>query len=84
MKNVENIMATAVLAIGLTDIDSVLGIILVAVQLALLLWRSGLSIYDSIKKKQLNKVTEILEETASKTEELVNKITKRGDTDEDK
>lgn len=84
MKNVENIMATAVLAIGLSDIYSVLGIILVAVQLALLLWRSGLSIYDSIKKKQLNKVTEILEETASKTEELVNKITKRGDTDEDK
>lgn len=84
MKNVENIMATAVLAIGLSDIYSVLGIILVAVQLALLLWRSGLSIYDSIKKKKLNEVTEILEETASKTEELVNKITKRGDTNEDK
>ena len=84
MKNVENIMATAVLAIGLSDIYSVLGIILLAVQLALLLWRSGLSIYDSIKKKQLNKVTEILEETASKTEELVNKITKRGDTNENK
>lgn len=84
MKNVENIMATAVLAIGLSDIYSVLGIILVAVQLVLLLWRSGLSIYDSIKKRQLNKVTEILEETASKTEELVNKITKRGDTNENK
>ena len=84
MKNVENIMATAVLAIGLSDIYSVLGIILVAVQLILLLWRSGLSIYDSIKKKQLDNVTEILEETASKTEELVNKITKRGDTDENK
>ena len=84
MKNVENIMATAVLAIGLSDIYSVLGIILVAVQLILLLWRSGLSIYDSIKKKKLNEVTEILEETASKTEELVNKITKRGDTNENK
>ena len=78
MKNVENIMATAVMAIGLTDIESVLGITLVLIQLGLILLRCGLSIYDSIKKKELHEVAEILEETSKQTEELVNKITNKG------
>lgn len=71
----ENVLATLGMTIGLSQMESILGIIILVIQLIFILWRSGLAIYEKIKHKKLNDVTDILENTSKDIIDIYNQIT---------
>lgn len=59
--------------VSLTMIQTVLGIIILSVQVILILWKAGVRIYNAIKKKDIKEITNTLEDTQSKLEDLKDK-----------
>ena len=60
-------------AVSLNMIHTVLGIVILSVQVALILWKAGVRIYKAIKNKNIKEITDTLEETQGKLEELKDK-----------
>lgn len=55
---------------GLANIQTVLGIILLVLSIISILFKCGLSIYNHIKNKELDKITEDLDAAAAELEKL--------------
>ena len=64
-------------AYGLTNIQTILGIILLILSILSILFKCGLSIYTHIKNKEIEKIQEDLEQATKELEKL-----KEGDHDE--
>lgn len=60
-------------AISLSMIHTVLGIIILSVQVLLILWKAGVRIYKAIKNKNVKEITDTLEETKDKLTDLKDK-----------
>lgn len=77
--SIEN--ATIVLGVtfGITNIESVLGIILLAMQVGLILWKVGYKIYLRIKYKQLDKIQKDIEDAMTELEQIKNNQPKEED-----
>ncbi len=60
-------------AISLSMIHTVLGIIILSVQVLLILWKAGVRIYNAIKNKNVKEITDTLEETKDKLTDLKDK-----------
>ena len=74
MKNfydVADVTTSAVgVGFGINNIYSTLGVILLILSIANILIKAGITIYNAIKKKQVNKIPEIIDDTIDKLEEV--------------
>lgn len=77
MKNVTNILEDVSIVfgvtIGVTQIESILGIIILVFQIVLILYKGTRKIIEKIKKKDLDGIEEDLKETTDELEKLSNK-----------
>ena len=67
---IEDVLIVAGVSISLIDIQTILGIILLSVQVVLILFKGGKRIYDAIKKKDTKEIESALEETKDALENL--------------
>ena len=67
---IEDVLIVAGVSISLIDIQTILGIIILSVQVVLILFKGGKRIYDAIKKKDTKEIESALEETKDALENL--------------
>lgn len=60
-------------AISLNMIHTVLGIVILSVQVILIIWKAGMRIYNAIKNKNVKEITDTLEDTKDKLTDLKDK-----------
>lgn len=74
MKNFYNVAdvttSAAGIGYGINNIYTTLGIILLILSIANILIKAGIAIYDAVKKKNVRKVPEIIDDTIDKLEEV--------------
>ena len=75
--NVLNILEDASIvggiSLSLTMIQTILGIIILSVQIVLILIKAGIKIYNSIKNGKIDEAVDTLEETQDQLEDLKDK-----------
>ena len=69
----EDVLIAGGIGISLPMIETILGIIILSVQILLILWKLGTRIYKAIKNKKVNDVTDALEDAKDELEKLKNK-----------
>ena len=69
----EDVLIAGGVAISLPMIESILGIIILSVQVCLILWKAGKKIYEAIKKKKYDEIENTLKETQDQLEDLKDK-----------
>lgn len=57
-------------ALGVSDMESILNLILLIVSIAAILFRAGYAIYQKIKQKKYDEIAQELEDTQKALEEL--------------
>ena len=67
---IEDVLIVAGVSISLIDIQTILGIILLSVQVALILFKGGKRIYTAIKEKNTKEIEDALEDTKDALENL--------------
>lgn len=55
---------------GITNVQSTLGVILLILSIANILIKGGIAIYNHIKKKEYNKIPQVIDNTIEKLEEV--------------
>ena len=74
MKRVLDVCETGLnivgVAIGVSDIESVLNVILLVVSILAILFRAGYAIYQHVKEKNYSKIAEELESAKKQLEQL--------------
>ncbi len=73
-ENLENGLIIFGSLLGVSQLESILGIILLSVQVILILWKCGKRIYNSIKNKKLKDVDNALKDAQDELEELKDSI----------
>ena len=76
---IENATIALGVAFGITNIESILGIILLVLQVALILWKVGYKVYLRIKYKQLDKIQKDIEDAMNELEQIKNNQPKEED-----
>lgn len=76
---VENTTIVLGVAFGISNIESIIGIILFAMQVGLILWKVGYKIYLRIKYKQLDKIQDDIEKAMDELEQIKNNQPKEDD-----
>lgn len=61
INTIENATIVCGLSVGFAEIESILGIIILVVQLVLILWKMGYSVYQKIKNKEYDQVDDEIE-----------------------
>ena len=69
----EDVLIAGGVAISLPMIESILGIIILSVQVCLILWKAGKKIYQAIKNKKYDEIDDTLKETQDQLEDLKDK-----------
>lgn len=69
----EDVLIAGGVAISLPMIETILGIIILSVQVVLILWKAGKKIYDFIKAKKYDEVDDALNEAKGELESLKDK-----------
>ena len=69
----EDVLIAGGVAISLPMIESILGIIILSVQVCLILWKAGKKIYEAIKNKKYDEIDDTLKETQDQLEDLKDK-----------
>lgn len=77
--SIENATIALGVAFGISNIESVLGIILLSLQVALILWKVGYKVYLRIKYKQLDKIQKDIEDAMDELEQIKNNQPKEED-----
>lgn len=77
--SIENATIALGVAFGISNIESVLGIILLALQVGLILWKVGYKVYLRIKYKQLDKIQKDIEDAMNELEHIKNNQPKEED-----
>ncbi len=70
---IEDVLIGCGITISLVDIQQVLSIILLVFNVAWLLIKGGLKVYEHLKSKQYGKIAEDIKETADNIEQLTDK-----------
>lgn len=76
---IENATIALGVAFGITNIESILGIILLVLQVTLILWKVGYKVYLRIKYKQLDKIQKDIEDAMNELEQIKNNQPKEED-----
>ena len=69
----EDVLIAGGIAISLPQIESILGIIILSVQVVLILIKAGTKIYNLIKAKKYDEIDDTLKETQDQLEDLKDK-----------
>ena len=69
----ENVSIVCGVAVSLPLIESILGIIILCVQIILILWKFGYKIYKLIKQKKYDEIQNTLEDAKGELENLKDK-----------
>ena len=77
--SIENATIALGVAFGISNIESVLGIILLSLQVGLILWKVGYKVYLRIKYKQLDKIQKDTEDAMNELEQIKNNQPKEED-----
>ena len=77
--SIENVTIALGVAFGISNIESVLGIILLSLQVGLILWKVGYKINLRIKYKQLDKIQKDIEDAMNELEQIKNNQPKEED-----
>lgn len=77
--SIENATIALGVAFGISNIESVLGIILLSLQVGLILWKVGYKVYLRIKYKQLDKIQKDIEDAMTELEQIKNNQPKEED-----
>ena len=76
---IENTTIALGVAFGISNIESILGIILLGLQVGLILWKVGYKVYLRIKYKQLDKIQKDIEDAMTELEQIKNNQPKEED-----
>ena len=76
---IENTTIASGVAFGISNIESVLGVILLSLQVGLILWKVGYKVYLRIKYKQLDKIQKDIEDAMTELEQIKNNQPKEED-----
>lgn len=76
---IENSTIALGVAFAITNIESILGIVLLVLQVALILWKVGYKVYLRIKYKQLDKIQKDIEDAMDELEQIKNNQSKEED-----
>ena len=69
----EDVLIAGGIGVSLPMIETILGIIILSVQVILILWKLGTKIYQAIKKKKYDEVEDALNEAKGELENLKEK-----------
>ena len=69
----EDVLIAGGIGVSLPMIETILGIIILSVQVILILWKLGKKIYEAIKKKKYGEVEDALNEAKGELENLKEK-----------
>ena len=69
----EDVLIAGGIGVSLPMIETILGIIILSVQVILILWKLGKKIYEAIKKKKYDEIENTLQETQDQLEDLKEK-----------
>lgn len=70
----ENILMGAALTIGIANIKEILGIVLIALQVAIILYKAGVSIYKKVQARKYDDILADLDKAQKELEELKNSL----------
>lgn len=70
---IEDVLIASGITVSLIDIQTILGIIILSVQICLILFKGGKRIYDAIKNKNSKEIETALEDTKEQLESLSDK-----------
>lgn len=76
---IENSTIALGVVFGITNIESILGIVLLVLQVALIIWKLGYKVYLRIKYKQLDKIQDDIEKAMGELEQIKNNQPKEED-----
>lgn len=76
---IEDVLIGGGIAVSLVDIQQVLSIILLCFNVAWLLVKFGIKVYEHIKNKQFKEVADDIKETADEFEKFTNKDSDKSD-----
>ena len=69
-KNIETCLNVMGIAVGIENIETILGILLLSINIATILWRMCYSMYKKIKEKKYDEIDDILDDTKDKIENI--------------
>lgn len=69
----DDVLIVGGVAVSLSMIQTILGIIILSVQVVLILWKCGKRIYDAVKKKKYDDVEDALTDAKGELESLKDK-----------
>ena len=72
LNSIENVLIGAGVMVALTDIQTIIGIVLMGFEVCLILFKIGYKIYQSIKKGDPNEVIQTIEDGKKEIEDLKN------------
>lgn len=74
IEKIENGLIALASLFGLANMESILGIIILAFQLVIILYKFGVKIYNKIKKKEYDSLIEDIEQATSELKQLQDEI----------
>lgn len=57
-------------SIGISNLDTILGIIVLSFQIILILWKFGYKVYNLVNKKKYDKIDDAIKEVIEEVDEL--------------
>lgn len=74
LDKVENALVGVGLTIGIANIKDILGIVLIALQVAIILYKTGVSIYKKVQARNYDDILADLDKAQKELEELKNSL----------
>ena len=84
LDKIENCLVGVGLAMGIANIETILGIVLVCIQIAIILGRTILAIIDKVKNKDYNGIEEDLRKTEEEMKEYYKYLEELDEKNKDK
>lgn len=70
MNKFENVLIGINACLGIASIESLLGVIILVIQILLIIYKCGVKIYEKVKKKDYKGITSDIEELKENLEDL--------------
>lgn len=81
LDKVENGLVGVGLTIGIANIKDILGIVLIALQVAIILYKAGVSIYKKVQARNYDDILADLDKAQKELEELKNSLADKEEHD---
>lgn len=82
LDKVENALVGVGLTIGIANIKDILGIVLIALQVAIILYKAGVSIYKKVQARNYDDILADLDKAQKELEELKNSLSDKEEHDD--